>query len=79
MDPERLPRRAVVGKATIYGVKEYVGGIDFTADKDKHMATDEYAGSKYGFLLKDAVRFKRPISMPGKLGFFDVSLNIGSL
>lgn len=76
MDPDRLPRRAVVGKATVYGVKEYKDRDDFIADKAKHMATDEYSDSKYGFLLKDAVRFERPIPMPGKLGFFDADLKL---
>ncbi|MDE1868619.1 MAG: ASCH domain-containing protein [Candidatus Micrarchaeota archaeon] len=74
MDPDRLPRRAVVGKATIYGVKKYTGRDEFVADKDMHMATDEYSDAKYGFLLKDAVRFEKTIPMPGKLGFFDVDL-----
>lgn len=76
MDPERLPKRTIVGKATIYGVKKYNGRDEFIADREKHMATDEYADSKYGFLLKDAVRFKKPIPMQGKLGFFDVYLEL---
>ena len=76
MEPEMLPRRAAIGKATIYEVKEYKDRDEFLADKDKHLATDEYANSRYGFLLKDAVKFERPIPMPGKLGFFNVDIDL---
>lgn len=75
-DPDSLVKRAVVGKAVIYDVKEYKGAEEFIADREKHLATDEYSGSKYGFLLKDATRFSKPIPMPGKLGFFDTDLEL---
>ncbi|MGI0133981.1 MAG: ASCH domain-containing protein [Candidatus Micrarchaeaceae archaeon] len=76
MDPDALPRRVVVGKATIYDVKEYKSRDEFLADKGKHLATDEYSGSRYGFLIRDAVKFDKPIPMPGKLGLFEVNLKI---
>ena len=72
---ESLPRRAIVGKATLYDVKEYKGEADFAADKDKHLASGGYyAESRYGFLLNDAKKFDKPIPISGKLGFFEVDV-----
>lgn len=79
LDPGSLVRRAVVGKATIYDVKEYNSTEEFMKDRDKHLATEKYADpkySKYGFLLRDAVKFEKAIPMPGRLGFFDVELTV---
>lgn len=74
-DPNTLARRAVVGKAILYGVKEYANQKEFLEDLEKHLATAKYATSRYGFLIKDPVRFKKPIYVPGRLGFFDVALD----
>lgn len=73
MDAGSLIRHAVVGKATLVGVKEYKSTSEFAQDRSKHLAPDKYISSKYGFILKDAVRFKTPIRMPGRLGFFEVA------
>ncbi len=74
---ESLPMRAIVGKATVYGVKEYRGGDDFALDRGKHLASGGYyAASRYGFLLKDAVKFEKPIAMHGRLGFFEADVTV---
>ncbi len=72
-DPEKITKGAVVGKAVIYDVKEYLNESEFFSDKDKHLAVESiYATDRYGFLIKDAERFDKPIPMPGKLNFFEV-------
>lgn len=70
-----LPRRAVVGKAYLYGVREYLTEREFTADQGKHMALGEYVKPRFGFLIRDATRTK-PVPLLGRLGFFDVDPNI---
>ncbi|MGA3020555.1 MAG: ASCH domain-containing protein [Candidatus Micrarchaeales archaeon] len=76
MEPESLVRRAVIGEATLYDVKEYKNSEVFLQDKEKHLATDQYIGSRYGFLLKDAKKFEKPIYIPGRLGFFEVDITL---
>jgi hypothetical protein len=43
--------------------------------KSKHFAVSTYSEIRYGFLLSDAKRFDRSISLNGRLGFFDASAN----
>jgi len=73
-DPKALVIHAVIGKAVLYNVKKYESDEEFIRDKGKHLASDKYASSRYGFLLKDAVRFEKPIPLMGKLRFFNVEL-----
>jgi hypothetical protein len=47
----------------------------FLKDGNKHLAGTEYSDHKYGFLVKNSRRFKKPIVIPGKLGFFNVELD----
>jgi len=65
---------AIIGKATIYDVKEYKTKKELLDDKKYHFASD-VAGKRYGFLLKSAKRFKVPIPCKGKLGFFDMPID----
>lgn len=74
IEPEKLVRKAVVGRAVLYGVKKYVDSKEFMADQGLHMATENYSKSRYGFLVRDAVRLKRPIPLSGRLGFFEANL-----
>ncbi|MDE1854844.1 MAG: ASCH domain-containing protein [Candidatus Micrarchaeota archaeon] len=76
MNPSSLPKRAIVGKATLYDIKEYNSEEEFLQDRDKHLATEKYFGSGYGFLLKDPVKFDKPIPMPGNLGFFEAHVKV---
>jgi hypothetical protein len=77
IDPTWLTTGAVIGKATIYGVKTYASKEEFVVDEALHLATyDSFGSSKYGFLIKDAARFKKPIPAKGKLGFFELDVGI---
>ena len=75
IDPDSLVIGAIVGKATLYDLKFYENTNLFLKDRNRHFAGREYSHHKYGFLIKNARRFKKPIVMPGKLGFFNVELN----
>lgn len=74
LDPNLLVRGAVIGKAILYDVKEYKSKKEFLADRNKHLAPERYADHNYGFLIKDALRFDKPIYIPGRLNFFNVEL-----
>ncbi len=52
-------------------VQRYKSKKEFLADKNKYLAPERYADHKYGFLIKDAIRFDKPIYMPGRLDFFN--------
>jgi len=68
-----LPRRAIVGKATLTEVKKYLTKEEWMADNDKHLAGNWWDGSKrYGFVLINVQRLT-PKQMPGKMGFFEVT------
>jgi hypothetical protein len=64
----------IIGKALVYDIKKYVSNEEFVLDKNKHLSLQNLHNNKiiYGFLIKDAVRFARPIPYLGKLGFFEV-------
>jgi hypothetical protein len=72
MDCSKLTKGAIIGLAFLYDVKRYSTKQDFVADKDKHFSSS-YTEPKYGFLLKDARKFIKPIPIPGQLGFFEVN------
>ena len=65
---------AIIGKASLYGIKKYTNNYEFALDKDKHFSLKKILsnGRMYGFLIKDAVKFDKTIPYLGKLGFFDV-------
>jgi predicted transcriptional regulator len=73
---DSLVKRAVIGEAVLYEVKKYNSDSELLSDKDKHLAFGSYFDSRYGFLLKDALKFDKPVPMPGKLGFFDVEITV---
>jgi ASCH domain len=75
IDPDSLVTGAVVGKATLYDVKFYNNRNLFIQDRNKHLAGTKYSYHKYGFLVKNSRKFKKPLFMPGKLGFFNVEYN----
>ena len=76
MDPGSVVKRAILGKATLYDIKEYMDEKEFLEDSKKHLATEKFMNSSYGFLLKDAVKFDKPIPMPGNLGFFEAHITV---
>jgi ASCH domain len=75
IDPESLITGAIIGKAYLNDVKFYDSEKSFIRDRKKHLADIEIIDHKYGFMIKDAQKFKKPIIMPGKLGFFNVEIN----
>ena len=75
IDPDSLVMGSIVGKATLYDVKFYETRNLFLKDRNKHLAGTEYSDHKYGFLVKNARRFKKPIVTNGKLGFFNVEMS----
>jgi ASC-1-like (ASCH) protein len=74
INPKLLTIGAIIGKAALYDVKVYDNESSLLRDKGKHFATNESANNKYGFLLKDGRKFRRPYFVRGKLRFFDVDL-----
>ena len=65
---------AIIGKANLYDVKFYYDKKLFISDKKKHLANIESFDHKYGFMIKDAHRFKKPLFLPGKPGFYNVEI-----
>jgi hypothetical protein len=72
IDPVSLTTGAIIGKAILYDVKYYKNEKLFLRDKGKHFAGTKYSDHRYGFLVKDATRFSKPLAVPGKLRFFNV-------
>lgn len=70
--PDELPCGAIVGKAELIDVKDYSLTKDFDEDKDKHLATSDWGG--FGFILKNAKRFDKPIPAKGQLNFWDFDI-----
>lgn len=77
---------AVIGKATLYGVKVYESAAEVRQDRDLHHAAAGFGRSssgsssrrrrrkKYGFLLRSPKAFRIPIPYKGRLGFFEAEL-----
>lgn len=74
IDERTLVVGVIIGKATIYDVKEYQTKKEWHVDKQLHFASDNFSDKKFGFMLKNAKEFNIPIPCKGKLGFFDVEL-----
>ena len=74
INQKKLVRGAIIGKAEIFDVKKYKTKSELNQDSKKHLASKQFANSRYGFCLKNAKQFRIPIPTKGKLGFFDVKL-----
>ena len=77
-DENKLTKGAIIGKAFIYDVIRYATMNVFLRDRHKHyfIAPDikpNHSFKRYGFLVKDPVKFREEIPYSGKLGFFEVS------
>ena len=68
-EKSELPLGFIVGKAELVDVKHYKTDEEHKKDRDKHLA-DSVCG-EYGFVLKNAKRFEKPIPCLGKLGFWE--------
>jgi ASCH domain len=73
IDQNKLISGAIIGSAVLYDVKQYGNKRELEMDKNKHLADIEKFGfCKYGFMIKNAHRLRRPILYPGMLKFFEV-------
>ena len=66
-----LPLGFIVGEAELIDVKKYENSIEFSKNKNLHLADSSWG--KYGFVLKNAKRIT-PIPAKGKLNFWEFDL-----
>lgn len=65
--------RQTIGTAILYDVKEYKSEAEFVKDRNKHYADIKKFGSyRFGFMVRNAHRFRTPKPYPGRLRFFEV-------
>ena len=78
MDSNKFTIGAIIGSAFLYDIKEYNNQQEFENDRHKHfsLVTKYFEGYRYGFLIRDAKMFKKPIPYPGKLRFFEIDDSI---
>lgn len=78
IDRDSLVIGAIIGKGCLYDVITYTSDQEFLKDSKKHFSIEtrplESRKKRYGFLVKDAVRFEKTIPYKGKLGFFEASV-----
>ena len=72
IDPDSVTTGAIIGKAILYDVKYYKNRNMFLQDRNRHLAGTQYTNHKYGFLVKNCRKLRKPLFMPGRLGFFNV-------
>ena len=78
IETNKLSIGAIIGSAFLYDVKVYSKQEDFNRDKQKHFSiiSKYFDGYKYGFLIRNAKIFRKPIMYSGKLKFFEVDNSI---
>ena len=74
INPNSILAGAIIGSAILYDVKFYSNSSLFLKDRYKHLAGTKFFNHKYGFLIKNARRFNKPLFIAGKLGFFNVDV-----
>ena len=76
-DESNIVKGAIIGKAFVFDVIKYTTIDVFLDDCQKHFSIEDikldHSFKRYGFLVKDALKFREIIPYLGKLGFFDVS------
>ncbi len=73
IDYTNLSQGAILGTAELYDVKEYKSKAEFVKDRNKHFADIKKFGSyRFGFMVKNAHKFRTPKPYPGRLRFFEV-------
>ncbi len=74
----KLSKGAIIGTAELYDVKQYKSNSDFEKDQNKHYADIKKFGYyKFGFMVRNAHRFRTPMPYPGRLRFFEVQYPFG--
>jgi hypothetical protein len=65
---------AILGTAILQDVKEYKNRTEFERDRNRHFADfKNFANYHYGFIIRNAKRFRKPFPYLGQLKFFEVS------
>jgi predicted transcriptional regulator len=73
IDYTKLSQGKIIGTVVLYDVKQYKSKAEFVKDRNKHFADINKFGSyKFGFMVKNAKRFRTPKPYPGRLRFFQV-------
>ena len=73
IDHNKLICGAIIGSALLHDVKQYRNKTELELDKNKHLADIKKFGfCNYGFMIKNAQRFRRSIPYLGMLKFFEV-------
>lgn len=74
IDYNILDRGAILGTAILDDVKVYKNRMEFETDRNKHFAdSTNFADYHYGFIIRRAKRFRKPLPYLGRLKFFEVS------
>ncbi len=75
-DENKLVKGAIIGKALVYDVVKYTTMDVFLRDRQKHFSIEDiksnHSFKRYGFLVKDQLKFREEIPYLGKLSFFEV-------
>ena len=69
---KKLVTGVIIGKAELYEVKKYNSVKEIKADQKFHLASKNFHGKTFGFMLKNVKSFRIPILCKGKLGFFEI-------
>jgi len=69
---KKLVTGAIIGKAELYEVKKYNSIKEIKTDQKFHLASKNFHGKTFGFMLKNVKSFRIPIPWKGQLGFFEV-------
>jgi len=74
IDPKKLVTGAILGKVTLVDVKKYESVKEIMEDKKDFSVLSEvekwFVIPTYGFMLKDPVKFDKPIFHKGQLSFW---------
>jgi predicted transcriptional regulator len=72
-----LPRGAIIGQATLTGIIRYMTQEHWLKDLSRHLnRPDHYKKGLYGFALSKPKPYPAPVRLKGRLGFFDVPLDL---
>ena len=75
IDCSKLVTGALIGKAELYNVKPYTFASEIRADRKAHYASLKICNmdkKRYGFEIRNSMKFNSPILHAGQLGFFEV-------
>lgn len=74
IDPHSLVTGAIVGKAELLSIKEYLTSLQFEADNHRHASRFlGFSRPRFGFILTNIQRLE-PKPYKGDLGFFRVDI-----